>query len=225
MNALVATALDLPYPSPGGSVELFLDLYTGAQPAIPARAFMLAPDGPRPRTPAGLELLHASGKAISGPAFNRYVTNLRHAMTAAIDPRQIGVLHTCTTWPSEPPPPSCGRCPPTRGSRSSTAPTSCTPRTTARSCASCARPPPPPTWSSSPPAPWPTACSSSPPRPTGARSRRSPGASPITFWPAHRRGPPDGPPATCGCSSQAASAPRRASNPSSKPSRPPPRSS
>ncbi|WP_407838046.1 glycosyltransferase family 4 protein [Streptomyces sp. DSM 116496] len=93
MNALVATALDLPYPSPGGSVELFLDLYTGAQPAIPARAFMLAPDGPRPRTPAGLNLLHASGKSISGPAFSRYITNLRHAMATAIDPRQIGILH------------------------------------------------------------------------------------------------------------------------------------
>jgi glycosyltransferase involved in cell wall biosynthesis len=93
VNPVVATALDLPYPSPGGSVELFLDLYTGAQPAIPARAFMLAPDGPRPRTPAGLDLLHATGKCIGGDAFNRYVTNLRHALTAAIDPRQISVLH------------------------------------------------------------------------------------------------------------------------------------
>ncbi|MEU6214043.1 glycosyltransferase family 4 protein [Streptomyces sp. NPDC047023] len=93
MNPVVATALDLPYPSPGGSVELFLDLYTGAQPAIPARAFMLAPDGLRPRTPAGLDLLQATGKSIGGNAFNRYITNLRHALTAAIDPRQISVLH------------------------------------------------------------------------------------------------------------------------------------
>ncbi|MDX3030273.1 glycosyltransferase, partial [Streptomyces scabiei] len=39
---LAATLLDLPVGSPGGSVELFLDLYTGEQPLIPARAFMLA---------------------------------------------------------------------------------------------------------------------------------------------------------------------------------------
>ncbi|MFB6577104.1 glycosyltransferase family 4 protein [Streptomyces sp. NPDC056402] len=93
MNRLVATALDLPYPSPGGSVELFLDLYTGERPAVPARAFMLAPDGPRPRTPAGLDLLHATGKSIGGDRFNRYVTGLRHALTAAVDPQQISVLH------------------------------------------------------------------------------------------------------------------------------------
>ncbi|TWG03790.1 hypothetical protein FHX80_112227 [Streptomyces brevispora] len=44
---LAATCLDLPVGSPGGSVELFLDLYTGDEPLIPARAFMLAPAGPR----------------------------------------------------------------------------------------------------------------------------------------------------------------------------------
>ncbi|MFJ2784404.1 MULTISPECIES: serine hydrolase domain-containing protein [unclassified Streptomyces] len=93
MNRVVATALDLPFPSPGGSVELFLDLYAGTQPAIPARAFMLAPNGARPHPPAGIDPLHASGKCLDGHAFSRYVTNLRHAMTAAIDPHQISVLH------------------------------------------------------------------------------------------------------------------------------------
>ncbi|MFF5444012.1 glycosyltransferase family 4 protein [Streptomyces sp. NPDC012888] len=93
MNRVVATALDLPFPSPGGSVELFLDLYAGTQPAIPAHAFMLAPNGARPHPPAGIDLLHASGKCLDGHAFSRYVTNLRHAMTAAIDPHQISVLH------------------------------------------------------------------------------------------------------------------------------------
>lgn len=44
-----ATFLDLPADSPGGSVEVFLDLYTGDKPLIPARAFMLAPTGPGPR--------------------------------------------------------------------------------------------------------------------------------------------------------------------------------
>ncbi|MDT3395363.1 glycosyltransferase family 4 protein [Streptomyces sp. B1866] len=90
---LAATFLDLPAGSPGGSVELFLDLYTGAPPLIPAHAFMLAPARPRPRLPAGLGLLPARGKCLAGPAFGRYVTALRRALAAAIDPARIGVLH------------------------------------------------------------------------------------------------------------------------------------
>ncbi|MFG2836928.1 glycosyltransferase family 4 protein [Streptomyces zaomyceticus] len=90
---LAATLLDLPADSPGGSVELFLDLYTGENPLIPARAFMLTPAGPRPRTPAGLDLLSVGGKCLEGPAFNRYVASLRRALTAAIDPSRIDVLH------------------------------------------------------------------------------------------------------------------------------------
>ncbi|NML54726.1 glycosyltransferase family 4 protein [Streptomyces sp. R302] len=92
-NPLVATFLDLPAGSPGGSVELFLDLYTGEKPLIPARAFMLAPAGPRPRTPAGLDLLSTPGKCLEGPAFHRYVAHLRQALTAAIHSTQIDVLH------------------------------------------------------------------------------------------------------------------------------------
>ncbi|MGI5262485.1 glycosyltransferase family 4 protein [Streptomyces angustmyceticus] len=90
---MVATCLDLPAGSPGGSVELFLDLYTGDQPRIPARAFMLAPAGRRPLLPPGLDLLPVAGKSLEGPAFTRYVTGLRRALRAAIDPRAIGVLH------------------------------------------------------------------------------------------------------------------------------------
>ncbi|GGU32308.1 glycosyltransferase family 4 protein [Streptomyces violascens] len=93
MNPTAATALDLPFPSPGGSVELFLDLYTGPQPLISARAFMLAPAGPRPRTPHGLDLLSIDGKCLSGPAFRRYVSDLRHALVSAVDPAQVSVLH------------------------------------------------------------------------------------------------------------------------------------
>lgn len=37
---LAATCLDLPAGSPGGSVELFLDLYTGDEPLIPARPYI-----------------------------------------------------------------------------------------------------------------------------------------------------------------------------------------
>lgn len=88
-----ATFLDLPAGSPGGSVELFLDLYTGEQPLIPARAFMLAPTGPPPRLPAGLELLAVPGKCLEGPAFGHYVAALRKALTAALDASQIDVLH------------------------------------------------------------------------------------------------------------------------------------
>ncbi|MGW1076042.1 glycosyltransferase family 4 protein [Streptomyces sp. NPDC002537] len=90
---LVATALDLPAGSPGGSVELFLDLYTGPSPLIPARPFMLAPIGHRPRRPAGLGLLPVVGKCLEGPAFHRYVAALQRALTEALAPDQIGVLH------------------------------------------------------------------------------------------------------------------------------------
>lgn len=90
---LAATFLDLPAGSPGGSVELFLNLYTGDNPLIPARAFMLAPVGHRPRLPAGLDLLAVSGKCLEGAGFNRYVAALRQALLAAINPAQVGVLH------------------------------------------------------------------------------------------------------------------------------------
>ncbi|MER7927954.1 glycosyltransferase family 4 protein [Streptomyces sp. NPDC096057] len=90
---LAATLLDLPAGSPGGSVELFLDLYTGECPLIPARAFMLGPSNPRCLLPAGLDLLPVAGKCLEGPAFGSYVTALRRALTAALDPNQIGVLH------------------------------------------------------------------------------------------------------------------------------------
>ncbi|WP_210593651.1 glycosyltransferase family 4 protein [Streptomyces sp. GESEQ-35] len=91
---LAATFLDLPAGSPGGSVELFLDLYTGDQPLIPARAFMLAPaTGPRPRLPAGLDLLAVPGKCLNGARFGRYVAALRQALVTSIDPADIGVLH------------------------------------------------------------------------------------------------------------------------------------
>ncbi|MFG2139838.1 glycosyltransferase family 4 protein [Streptomyces sp. NPDC048650] len=93
MNAKVATVLDLPFPSPGGSVELFLDLYTGDRPLIPARAFMLAPASPSPQLPAGLDLLPVVGKCLEGPAFHRYVAALQRSLAEAIDPDHIGVLH------------------------------------------------------------------------------------------------------------------------------------
>lgn len=93
MSPLVATALDLPFGSAGGSVELFLDLYTGENPLLPARAFMLVPRPRPPRLPAGLELLDVPGKCLSGPPFTLYVNALRRALTQLIDPADIDVLH------------------------------------------------------------------------------------------------------------------------------------
>jgi hypothetical protein len=90
---LAATFLDLPAGSPGGSVELFLDLYTGDRPLIPSRAFMLGRSSPRHLMPAGLDLLPVADKCLEGPAFARYVAALRTALAAAIDPAQISVLH------------------------------------------------------------------------------------------------------------------------------------
>jgi glycosyltransferase involved in cell wall biosynthesis len=90
---VAATFLDLPAGNPGGSVELFLDLYTGEQPLIPARAFMLTPPGSRHRLPSGLDLLPVAGKCLEGSAFARYVQALRRALAAAVDPAQIDVLH------------------------------------------------------------------------------------------------------------------------------------
>ena len=90
---LVATFLDLPAGSPGGSIELFLDLYTGRNPLVPARAFMLQPPGPQPEVPPGLDLLSVSGKCLDGPAFHRYVTALHKALAAALDPPGIDILH------------------------------------------------------------------------------------------------------------------------------------
>jgi glycosyltransferase involved in cell wall biosynthesis len=93
VNPRVATALDLPFPSPGGSVELFVDLYTGPRSLIPASAFMLAPEGSRPRTPAGMSLLPVKGKCLEGPAFDRYVQALRHELAERIDPDSVSTLH------------------------------------------------------------------------------------------------------------------------------------
>ncbi|WP_405646968.1 glycosyltransferase family 4 protein [Streptomyces sp. NBC_00019] len=93
MSPLVAPALDMPFGSAGGSVELFLDLYTGEHPLIPARAFMLAPQTPPPRLPAGLELMAVAGRCLSGPPFTTYVNALRRALAQRIDPSSVDVLH------------------------------------------------------------------------------------------------------------------------------------
>lgn len=94
MTPTVATVLDLPFPSPGGSVELFLDLYTGSRPLIPAAAFMLASDGKQSLLPQGLDLLNVPGKCLEGRAFDGYVERLRAAIVSAIQPAaDVSTLH------------------------------------------------------------------------------------------------------------------------------------
>ncbi|MFC4466111.1 glycosyltransferase family 4 protein [Streptomyces xiangluensis] len=93
MNPRVATALDLTYGSAGGSVELFLDLYTGNDPLVPARAYMLAPPTRPSVLPAGLRLMRVPGKCLSGPPFTAYVNALRRELAHHIAPSEVDVLH------------------------------------------------------------------------------------------------------------------------------------
>ncbi|MFJ2019609.1 glycosyltransferase family 4 protein [Streptomyces nodosus] len=93
MSHSIATVLDLPYGSAGGSVELFLDLYTGRSPLLPARAFMLESQSRPPQLPSGLELLPVAGKCLAGPPFTQYVHALRRALSQQLNPTDIGVLH------------------------------------------------------------------------------------------------------------------------------------
>lgn len=93
MTPAVATLLDLPFPSPGGSVELFLGLYTGGQALIPAAAFMLASDGKQPSPPQGLNLLSVPGKCLEGSAFDAYIERLRAAVASAVQPEDVSTLH------------------------------------------------------------------------------------------------------------------------------------
>ncbi|PUB26806.1 glycosyltransferase involved in cell wall biosynthesis [Promicromonospora sp. AC04] len=93
MTARVATFLDLPAASPGGSVELFRDLYTGTEPLIPARAFMLDAVHNGPSAVPGLDLLAVDGKCIDEPGFTQYVTALHRALADVLDPEDVDVLH------------------------------------------------------------------------------------------------------------------------------------
>ncbi|GAA3519380.1 glycosyltransferase involved in cell wall biosynthesis [Streptosporangium album] len=93
MKAPILTALDLPAASPGGSVELLYDLYTGAAPLIDAQVFMLNPEAPHTGVPAGVHLLAVGGKCLDGPLFWTYVEKLRYALAARIDPCDVGVVH------------------------------------------------------------------------------------------------------------------------------------
>src|SRR5262245_43707573 len=86
----IATALDLPACSPGGSVELLHDLYAGPEPLIPARAFMLQGD----RTPPSpVEVLRVEGKCLTGPSFWSYTNVLATQLTALLKASNIALTH------------------------------------------------------------------------------------------------------------------------------------
>ncbi|MFI6713575.1 glycosyltransferase family 4 protein [Nonomuraea sp. NPDC050478] len=89
----VVTALDLPAASPGGSVELLYDLYTGHAPLIDAKVFMLPPAAADTVVPAPIQLLPATGKCLDGPSFHAYVTRLRDQLAERVDARQIATVH------------------------------------------------------------------------------------------------------------------------------------
>lgn len=93
MIARVATFLDLPAASPGGSVELFRDLYTGTEPLIPSRAFMLDADHNGLPAVPGLGLLAVDGKCLDEPGFTEYVTALHRALADVLDPGEVDVVH------------------------------------------------------------------------------------------------------------------------------------
>ncbi|MEV5896697.1 glycosyltransferase family 4 protein [Nonomuraea fuscirosea] len=86
----IATALDLPAGSPGGSVELLYDLYAGSTPLIPARAFMLRGDHP---PPPPIVTLQAKERCLAGPGFWAYANALTVQLNTALDCSRIALLH------------------------------------------------------------------------------------------------------------------------------------
>jgi glycosyltransferase involved in cell wall biosynthesis len=86
----IATALDLPASSPGGSVELLHDLYAGPTPLIPARVFMLAGDRP---VPPPVEVLQVTGKCLTGPRFWAYIDELATHLMALLKTSDVALAH------------------------------------------------------------------------------------------------------------------------------------
>ncbi|MET7334391.1 glycosyltransferase family 4 protein [Nonomuraea sp. NPDC005650] len=93
LSGPVLTALDMPVASPGGSIELLYDLYTGTTPLIDATVFMLAGDPPPPRLPTGVRVVEASGKCLDGAPFWAYVDRLRDALAGAVDRDTVEIVH------------------------------------------------------------------------------------------------------------------------------------
>lgn len=89
----VLTGLDLPWGSPGGSVELLKDLYLDPSGPLTAHTFMLVPDGSPPPTGHTPALLDVPGKQLSGEGFWAYVDRLTDAITARFPHAEPDVVH------------------------------------------------------------------------------------------------------------------------------------
>lgn len=119
----VLTGLDLPWGSPGGSVELLKDLYLDPSGPLTADTFMLAPDGASDGAPDGAPdgasvapggpalpadggtvpdptagtalpvLLDVPGKQLDGEGFWDYVDRLTDAITARFPEDEPDVVH------------------------------------------------------------------------------------------------------------------------------------
>jgi hypothetical protein len=89
----VATGIDLPWPSPGGSVELLKDLYLGASALIPASAFMLRGSSSSEDPPEGLALLDVGDRGMEGEPFWAYVHRLSEAVNSCAELASVDVVH------------------------------------------------------------------------------------------------------------------------------------
>jgi glycosyltransferase involved in cell wall biosynthesis len=90
----VITGIDLPYGSPGGSVELLHDLYLGTPPRIPSDAFMLRPATAGSVAPdGGPVILSVPGKALDGPPFWSYADKLSTAIRERFAADEYDVVH------------------------------------------------------------------------------------------------------------------------------------
>ncbi len=86
-------ALDLSADSPGGSVELLHDLYSGTSPLIAGQVFMFPPKSPDKQIPAGVQLVKARGKCVNGLPFWSYVKTLRRALAPHLDSGGVAAVH------------------------------------------------------------------------------------------------------------------------------------
>ncbi|WP_328874466.1 glycosyltransferase family 4 protein [Streptomyces sp. NBC_00287] len=89
----VLTGLDLPWGSPGGSVELLKDLYLDPSGPLTASTFMLVPDGSPPPAEGVPALLDVPGKQLTGDGFWAYVDRLTDAVTARFPHAEQDVVH------------------------------------------------------------------------------------------------------------------------------------
>ena len=88
------TGIDLPYGTPGGSVELLRDLYLGTPPRIPSDVFMLEPATAGLVAPeGGPVILSVDGKALDGSDFWSYTDKLSVAIKERFTADHYDVVH------------------------------------------------------------------------------------------------------------------------------------